>query len=188
MNSRRIVACSERDKPPRATCLDDSGEAGRVLGLYHSPAGLDANTGRIYLSGEGPTLLRIGRKDEVSAKLSSALKKRGKDLVFLHAYVRFDPEYDPLCGDPQFGKLLHETLPPHAKPFDEPAAKFATAPEAGRLAARHPSIPHTKILRSKRSPSTQGGPSWAKSRPASAQLPKSTPSNRQRQRCRFSYV
>jgi len=40
--------------------------------------------------------------------------------------------HDSLRGDPRFEKLLRDTLPKYAKPFDEPVAKAAPAPESGR--------------------------------------------------------
>ena len=74
---------------------------------------------------EAYTLLRLGRKEEALAKISSALYEKRAGWQRLHCDARFWPEYDPLRGDPRFEKLLRDTRPKYAKPFDEPAVEAA---------------------------------------------------------------
>jgi hypothetical protein len=108
-------------------CLGDSEGAKRVLQLYRNLKVPDSDS--LFDQAEAYTLLRLGRKDEVLAKLSSCLKEKRTGWEMLHAGARFWPEYDPLRGDPRFEKVLRDTLPKCAKPFDEPAAKAAPEPK-----------------------------------------------------------
>jgi hypothetical protein len=73
-----------------------------------------------------------GRRDDVVAWLEGALKNLKRENPYLHSYARFWFVLDSLRDDPRFKKLLRDTLPPYAKPFDEPAAKTAPPPEPGR--------------------------------------------------------
>jgi len=109
-------------------CLGDREEAGRVMGLYQSLK----VSGPSYDFTEAYTLLRLGRKEEVLAKISPVLYEKRAGWQRVHRDARFWVEYDPLRGDPRFEKLLRDTRSKYAKPFDEPAAKAAPAQEPGR--------------------------------------------------------
>ena len=67
---------------------------------------------------EAMDLAILGRKEESLARLQVELRQRLN--TFGHTVARFDPGFDPLRGDPRFEKLLRETLPSGAKPFDDP--------------------------------------------------------------------
>ncbi len=100
------------------SCLGERAEAGRLLDLELQLAGPKAdnfnlNFRRLRVS------LRIGRREAVMDKLEAALGKPG-GFAFLHSIARYDSAFDPLRGDPRFEKLLRETLPKGAKPFDDP--------------------------------------------------------------------
>ena len=109
-------------------CLGDTEEAGRVLRLYQSLK----VSGPSYDFTEAYALLRLGRKAEALAKISTVLHEKRAGWQRVHRDARYWVIYDPLRGDPQFEKLLRDTLPKNAKPFDEHAAKAAPAPESGR--------------------------------------------------------
>jgi hypothetical protein len=102
-------------------CFGDAEGAGRVLGLYRSLSGIGLDSP--FDNQEALILLRLGKKEEVLAKLSSELRARHNGYEALHGSVRFNPDFDPLRSDPRFAKLLRETLPRFAKPFDEAAAQ-----------------------------------------------------------------
>ena len=102
-------------------CLGDAEEAGRVLQLYQS---LKVPGPRFDFT-EVYTLLRLGRKEEALAKISRVLYEKRVGWQRVHRDARFWPEYDPLRGDPRFEKLLRDTRPIDAKPFDETAARAA---------------------------------------------------------------
>jgi tetratricopeptide (TPR) repeat protein len=74
--------------------------------------------GGLGYGSESQDLVMLGRKEEALARLQVELRQRLN--TFGHTFARFDPAYDPLRGDPRFEKLLHDTLAPGAKPFDDP--------------------------------------------------------------------
>jgi hypothetical protein len=76
-------------------------------------------------------LLRLGRRDPVMTWLEDGLKNP-KENFRLHPDARFSYGFEPLRGDLHFEKLLRDTLPKYAKPFDETAVKPAPAQEPGR--------------------------------------------------------
>jgi tetratricopeptide (TPR) repeat protein len=101
--------------------LGDRKEAARLLDLEEQLSGPNAGDFNHLLRRKRISLL-LGRRDAVMDWFETSLKNP-VGIPFLHAVVRFDPAYDPLRGDPRFEKLLRETLPKGAKPFDMPAAK-----------------------------------------------------------------
>jgi TolB-like protein/Tfp pilus assembly protein PilF len=132
-------------------CLGEREEAGRVLELYRSLAGIDANSPPE--DNETLTLLRLGRKEEILAKISAALRARNTGYETLHGSARFNPDYDPLRGDPRFEKLLRETLPKFAKPFadqisEDRGQKTAAVSSSPSLSPSlsPPSVPDSKSV------------------------------------------
>jgi len=102
-------------------CLGEREEAERNLVLYRSLAGPRPASAPDEM--ELFILLRLGRKDEVLSKVAAFLNARPQGYEFLHSDLRFDVDYDSLRGDPRFDRLLRDSLPPFAKPFDVVAAK-----------------------------------------------------------------
>jgi tetratricopeptide (TPR) repeat protein len=65
-------------------------------------------------------LTRIGRKEEVLKWLEETLPPKNGSARILHGEARFSLTFASLRGDPHFEKLIRDTLPAGAKPFDEP--------------------------------------------------------------------
>jgi len=63
--------------------------------------------------------IALGENDRVFAWLSTFLRERTDfRWSFLHMQARYSPVWDSFKGDPRFEKLLRETKPETAKPFD----------------------------------------------------------------------
>jgi len=102
--------------------LGERDGAERNLRLYQQLRGqheneIAADTALTYV------YMSSGRRDEIVNSLAAELETNRS----LHADLRYGPWWDPLRGDPRFEKLLRETLPKGAKPFDDqkPAASPA---------------------------------------------------------------
>jgi tetratricopeptide (TPR) repeat protein len=63
---------------------------------------------------------RLGDKEEIIAIFETELKG-GHDTGSFHANLRYDPWFGSIRHDPRIEKLLRDTLPAGAKPFDETA-------------------------------------------------------------------
>jgi hypothetical protein len=88
---------------------DDAARAYQILQQLH---------GGLGYGGESQDLAMLGRKEAALARLQVELRQRLN--TFGHTFARLDPAYDPLRGDPRFEKLLRDTLPPGAKPLEDP--------------------------------------------------------------------
>jgi tetratricopeptide (TPR) repeat protein len=106
--------------------LGERDEAERDLRLYQQLQG--QRDGQITVDTAGIYVL-LGRREEIIDVLAAALKDP-KAGLFLHADLRFNPVWDPLRGNPRFEKLLRDTLPKGAKPFDDQKPAGRPAPEA----------------------------------------------------------
>ncbi|MBI2813050.1 MAG: TIR domain-containing protein [Opitutae bacterium] len=99
--------------------LGETEEATRLLRLAEQLAGRSG--GEVQWE-TIETYLILGRRDEVLAALPRLLQDPFLRF-WIHAYLRFDPRYDSLRGDPRFEKILRDTRPANAKPFaDQPPA------------------------------------------------------------------
>ena len=96
---------------------DEAGRTSLVLQQLHGGPGY---------RGESQDLVMLGRKEEALARLEVELRQPSD--LFAHYSARFGPMYDPLRGDPRFEKLLRDTLPEGAKPFDDPKPMENPAP------------------------------------------------------------
>lgn len=95
-------------------CLGEVEKAGQVLHLEQGFTKPESN----YIFWNATVLLRMGRREEALADVSSAINGKGPHWVGHHAALRLFPELDPLRGDPRFQKLLRDNLPKYAKPLD----------------------------------------------------------------------
>jgi tetratricopeptide (TPR) repeat protein len=66
---------------------------------------------------EASLLTVLHRPDEAIALLQQVAF-----ADWLHAYIRFSPEFDPLRSDPRFQQLLEKSLPDGAKPLENISA------------------------------------------------------------------
>ncbi len=97
--------------------LGNGAEAERLFGRSQALAGL---SGRTMDSANELMLLRLRDKEPLLAGLETLLRQRAVHWERVHAEMRYSPLYDFLRGDPRFEKLLHDNLPPGAKPFPPP--------------------------------------------------------------------
>ena len=105
--------------------LGERDEAERNLRLYQQLRGQHENeitgdTALVYL------YMFPGRHDEIVNLLAAGLERDRSQ----HASLRYGPWWDPLRGNPRFEKLLRDTLPKGAKPFDDQKPAVRPAPEA----------------------------------------------------------
>jgi hypothetical protein len=100
--------------------LDEKEEAERGRRLYVSMAEANAADMEEVAFHNAVTLTELGRNEEAIAALSPAILAKKPGLSGMHADARFTPEFTVLRRDPRFVKLLRDTLPPGAKPFDDP--------------------------------------------------------------------
>jgi hypothetical protein len=64
----------------------------------------------------------LGEKEKLFSELTAEYESKDDGWPETHANIRFMPWFDSLRGEPRFEKLLRDTLPPGAKPFDQPGA------------------------------------------------------------------
>ena len=80
-------------------------------------------------------LLRFGeRKQEVIDRLSRSLRDTANFNRVLYAWARYSAEFDPIRGDPQFERLLRETRPSTAAPFEDEVVAARPLPDAKSVA------------------------------------------------------
>jgi tetratricopeptide (TPR) repeat protein len=101
-------------------CLGEKLEAERVRRLYVSMAEANAADPADTASSNALVLTQLGRNDEAITVLSAVILAKKPGWTALHAEARLTPEFAVLRRDPGFAKLLRDTLPPGAKPFDDP--------------------------------------------------------------------
>jgi Flp pilus assembly protein TadD len=116
-------------KAATLACLGQREEGSRILRLCQQLLGQDDKSVNFT---NFDLLALLGHRDDVITWLEDALKNPKRENIYLHSIARFWFALDPLRGDPRFEKLLRDTLPKYAKPFDEPAAKAVPAPQPGR--------------------------------------------------------
>ena len=130
--------------------LGERTEATRLLQLYEQLQG--RKSGGIGFD-TIDTYLALGRREEVIAALPG-LMTNPFVLFWQHAYLRFDPRYDSLRGDPQFEKFLRDTRPSGAKPFadqvstvsDQRSASGNLKPQTPDLAPSNPPAVDSKSV------------------------------------------
>lgn len=123
-----VLEAARAAAPDRVVLVDLQAEIHGLLGETKEGGQLLAEAGRI--AGDPPdtvtlenygAYLALGRNEPVLAWLEIFLRARQNFLwATTHATARFSPVCDGLRGDPRFEKLLRETLPKGAKPFDNP--------------------------------------------------------------------
>jgi len=97
--------------------LGERAEAERLLALFRTKEQTD-ELRRVMVSTATWAALGLGGK--VHDELETFRRQSPQRFLWVHAMLRFSPEYDALRGEPWFGKFLRDTLPPGAKPFDDP--------------------------------------------------------------------
>jgi tetratricopeptide (TPR) repeat protein len=104
-------------------CLGERDSAKRSLAVLRGKTPPEARARNVW-----PTLLiaaRLGLADEVLDELETTRRSAPTVVRFYHYLLRFSPEFDSLRGNPRFEQFLRATLPPGARPFDEPVVPAA---------------------------------------------------------------
>ncbi|HTL67200.1 MAG TPA: TIR domain-containing protein [Lacunisphaera sp.] len=123
-----VLQTARAAAPDRVELVDLQAEIHGLLGETKEAEQLLAEAGRIASDAPGavtlenyPAHLALGHNELVLAWLETFLRAHDGFLWgTTHAAARFNPIWDGLRGDPRFEKLLRETLPKGAKPFDDP--------------------------------------------------------------------